>query len=237
MELRPGRRFEMSSHFMPLPRSSMMRASSSGDHLLCFFAGDSDVCCGMLRFPPPLPGRDPNLELGACDDETLCPLALAPAPAAAAPGRGDNGPAATANEASGGPPEAAAATAADRGTDVDAGWGCWAGDTEDSFESEPLRREAISTVTVSRRTCLRGQRFHGRPTLCAWQRAGSSAAKGASRRHNPWGPRYIAPLLDLCPRRLAFRSSRRWKQPVLTSRRSVQSRRRGVLSWRGLGWD
>lgn len=59
MELRPGRRFEISSHFMPLPRSSMMRASSSGDHLLCFFAGDSEVWGGMLRFPLlPLPGRE-----------------------------------------------------------------------------------------------------------------------------------------------------------------------------------
>lgn len=138
----------MSSHFMPLPRSSMMRASSSGDHLLCFFAGDSDVCDGMLRFPPPLPGRDAVLDPGACPDpaaaaETLCPLARTPP---TPPRRGDNGPAATANEASGGPPEGSV-TAADGWAEV--GVGCWVGDTEDSFESGPLRREAISTMTVS----------------------------------------------------------------------------------------
>ncbi len=153
MELRPGRRFEMSSHFIPLPRSSMMRASSSGDHLLCFLAGDSDVCDGMLRFPPPLPGRDADLELGACPApttaETLCPLARAPP---TAPSRGDNGPVATAKEASGGPLEGAV-TATVGWTEVDGG--CWVGDTEDSFESGPLRREAISTMTVSRRALPR----------------------------------------------------------------------------------
>jgi len=136
MELRPGRRFEMSSHFMPLPRSSMISASSSGDHLLCFFAGDSDVCDGMLRFPPPLPGREPILELGV-GPETL--NALAPA-LPAAPKRGDKGPAAAAKEAGGGPLRDAVTVA---GTVLD---GCWVGDTEDSFESEPLRREAISTM-------------------------------------------------------------------------------------------
>lgn len=31
----------------------MISASSSGDHLLCFLAGDSAGCGGMLRFPPP----------------------------------------------------------------------------------------------------------------------------------------------------------------------------------------
>lgn len=41
----------MSSHFIPLPRSSMISASSSGDHLLCFFAGDSATCGGMARLP------------------------------------------------------------------------------------------------------------------------------------------------------------------------------------------
>lgn len=40
----------MSSHFIPLPRSSIMRASSSADHLLCFFAGDSAECGPRLRF-------------------------------------------------------------------------------------------------------------------------------------------------------------------------------------------
>lgn len=52
MALRPGRRLEMSSHFMPPPLSSMMTASSSADHLLCFFAGDSDGCVPILRLPP-----------------------------------------------------------------------------------------------------------------------------------------------------------------------------------------
>lgn len=32
----------MSSHFIPLPRSSMILASSSGDHFDCFLAGDSE---------------------------------------------------------------------------------------------------------------------------------------------------------------------------------------------------
>lgn len=41
MALRPGKRFEMSSHFIPPPRSSMIRASSSGDHFDCLFAGES----------------------------------------------------------------------------------------------------------------------------------------------------------------------------------------------------
>ena len=43
MALRPGSRVEISSHFMPLPRSSIMSASSSGDHLLCFFAGRMEL--------------------------------------------------------------------------------------------------------------------------------------------------------------------------------------------------
>lgn len=42
MALRPGRRLLMSSHFMPEPRRSMIRASSSGVHLDCFFAGEAD---------------------------------------------------------------------------------------------------------------------------------------------------------------------------------------------------
>lgn len=51
MALRPGRRLEMSSHFIPLPRSSMISASSSGDHLLCFLTGCSELWVGMLRLP------------------------------------------------------------------------------------------------------------------------------------------------------------------------------------------
>lgn len=53
MALRPGSRLLISSHFMPLPRSSMIRASSSGDHLDCFLAGDSDVCEGCRRLAAP----------------------------------------------------------------------------------------------------------------------------------------------------------------------------------------
>lgn len=49
MALRPGNRLEISSHFIPLPLSSMIRASSSGDHLLCFLTGWSDAWGGMLR--------------------------------------------------------------------------------------------------------------------------------------------------------------------------------------------
>lgn len=41
MALLPGNLLLMSSHFMPLPRSSMIEASSSGDHLDCFLAGGS----------------------------------------------------------------------------------------------------------------------------------------------------------------------------------------------------
>ena len=41
MALRPGRCLLMSSHFIPSPRSWMILASSSGDHLDCFLAGDS----------------------------------------------------------------------------------------------------------------------------------------------------------------------------------------------------
>ena len=172
MELRPGRRLEMSSHFMPLPRSSMISASSSGDHLLCFFAGESDVCDGMLRFPPPLPGREPALEPGAGPvpgaPETLGRLAPA---SPAAPRRGDNVPAATAKEACGGLLWGAAAAAAD--AEIVVGGDCWVGDTEDSFESELLRREAISTMTVSRRTLpRRPERSWGAFGLCAWSRSG-----------------------------------------------------------------
>jgi hypothetical protein len=42
MALRPGSCLLISSHFIPLPRSSMIFASSSGDHFDCFLAGDSD---------------------------------------------------------------------------------------------------------------------------------------------------------------------------------------------------
>ena len=64
---------------MPLPLNSMIRASSSGDHLLCFFAGDSSEWGGMLRFPPvPLGvgtfgGRIPGADVaGIVADLVLC---------------------------------------------------------------------------------------------------------------------------------------------------------------------
>lgn len=38
---RPGRCLEMSSHFIPSPRSWIIFASSSGDHLDCFLAGEA----------------------------------------------------------------------------------------------------------------------------------------------------------------------------------------------------
>jgi len=41
MALLPGSLLEISSHFIPVRRSSMLSASSSGVHLDCFFAGDS----------------------------------------------------------------------------------------------------------------------------------------------------------------------------------------------------
>jgi len=50
MALRPGSRLLISSHFMPLPRRSMIKASSSADHFDCFFAGDSEVWAGNGRF-------------------------------------------------------------------------------------------------------------------------------------------------------------------------------------------
>lgn len=43
----------------------MIKASSSGDHLLCFLAGVSEGCGGILRFPP-VP-----LGCGAADGGTL----------------------------------------------------------------------------------------------------------------------------------------------------------------------
>lgn len=49
MALRPGSRLLMSSHFIPLPRNSIINASSSGDHFDCFFAGDSDEWAGWIR--------------------------------------------------------------------------------------------------------------------------------------------------------------------------------------------
>lgn len=44
MELRPGKRLEMSSHFMPEPRSWTINTSSWGFHLDCFLAGDACGC-------------------------------------------------------------------------------------------------------------------------------------------------------------------------------------------------
>jgi hypothetical protein len=92
----------------------------------------------MLRFPPPLLGRRPVLEPGG-GPETLSPRALGPP---AAPGREDNGRGPAANEAGGGP-RGGEVTAVDEAV---LGRSGWVGDTEDSLELEPLRREAISTL-------------------------------------------------------------------------------------------
>lgn len=95
-----------------------MTASSSGDHLLCFFAGDSVGCGAMLRLPVARrigPGPDPGW--GAAYK--------------------------------GGPKGAAAVVVATVGG-IEAVRKCLGGDTEDSFESGALRREAISTMTVCR---------------------------------------------------------------------------------------
>jgi hypothetical protein len=47
MALRPGSLFDISSHFMLPPLSSIMSASSSGVHLDCLLAGDA-AGCGSL---------------------------------------------------------------------------------------------------------------------------------------------------------------------------------------------
>jgi hypothetical protein len=50
----------------------MMRASSSADHLLCFLAGDSDGCAGILRLvpAPPLPSFVVTYDEGSDDGGT-----------------------------------------------------------------------------------------------------------------------------------------------------------------------
>ena len=55
MALRPGRCLLISSHFIPSPRSWMILASSSGDHLDCFFAGDSPGCVPDCLFVGTVP--------------------------------------------------------------------------------------------------------------------------------------------------------------------------------------
>lgn len=177
----------MSSHFILLPRSSMMRASSSGDHLLCFFAGLSAVG-GMLRLllPGPGPGPSDPGPLGSAGRGTEMPPpppTKAPAGAYPPPPRKGYGPgggcpagaayrvpiagatsatccrppvmaAAGANAAAVAGLEvgtaascAAAAKGGGTGLDADlarAGW--LGGESEDSFESETLRSDRISTV-------------------------------------------------------------------------------------------
>lgn len=66
MALRPGNFLLISSHFIPLPRNSIISASSSDDHFDCFFAGGSftsedDEC----RFVPA--GVDPSIAVGFAD--------------------------------------------------------------------------------------------------------------------------------------------------------------------------
>lgn len=69
MALLPGNLLLISSHFMPPPRSSIINASSSGDHLDCFLAGGSvpsedDEC----RFVPAndVDGGDVVLIIDCC---------------------------------------------------------------------------------------------------------------------------------------------------------------------------
>jgi hypothetical protein len=131
----------MSSHFMPLPRSSMMRASSSGDHLLCFLAGLSAEWGGMLRFTGISDGGTPaGKTVGSCG---------APTSGAAVSGTGK------------GRPMFAGGAVATEEDGAEAGRLCLGDEPGDSSESERLRREAISTVTVSRLHCLRAADVHG----------------------------------------------------------------------------
>ena len=135
----------------------MIRASSSADHLLCFFAGDSEVCGGMLRLPPPGAGRDSEPKL--TPPAVGCPLpgdVDAPNPLNLVPPekspRGDEVLGATVEDIGWGPPVETVDVAVGAGGGMVEDGTCWVGDTEDSFESGPLRSEAISTMTVSRRT-------------------------------------------------------------------------------------
>lgn len=104
----------------------MISESSSADHLLCFLAGESELCGGIVRLAP---GKAPT--------PTLCK-----------PGK--PGRAAYTDGRTAGPADVAVVVGMD-GDDVR-----WVADAEDSFESEALRSEAISTVTVSRRLCVEG---------------------------------------------------------------------------------
>ncbi|KAL2167062.1 hypothetical protein VTG60DRAFT_1821 [Thermothelomyces hinnuleus] len=132
----------------------------------------------MLRFPPPLPGREPVLELRVGSEVRS---ALTPAPLAA-PRRGDKGLVATANGAGGGRLVGAASAA---GAETEPDGSCCEGDAEDSFESGPLRSEAISTMGGrSRRLRLEGQTVHQGAKLCA-----SREKKGKKKRSSPlWRP-------------------------------------------------
>lgn len=59
MALRPGSCLLISSHFIPLPRRSMINVSSSGDHFDCFFAGGSWACDDdESRFVPATAGSE-----------------------------------------------------------------------------------------------------------------------------------------------------------------------------------
>ena len=59
---RPGSLLDISSHFIPRPRSSMMRASSSSDHFDCFLAG---VSAGWGAWPRLVDDED---GVGGTDD-------------------------------------------------------------------------------------------------------------------------------------------------------------------------
>lgn len=55
----------------------MISESSSADHLLCFFAGDSDACGGMLRFPW---GPVADAAAPALPPDPVVPVPLLPPP-------------------------------------------------------------------------------------------------------------------------------------------------------------
>lgn len=105
---------------------------SSGDHLDCLLAGDSDACGGMLRFP-----GTPSVTAGSGSPRRAGAYEWA---------RPTN-------------PVGMAAVAAEGGSEADLVYR--GGDVEDSFESEALRREAISTVAVGGLESLWQASFHG----------------------------------------------------------------------------
>jgi hypothetical protein len=67
MALRPGSCLLMSSHFIASPLSRMIFSSSSGDHLDCFLAGDSDGCVPCCLFIGTLAATNSGVESAVVD--------------------------------------------------------------------------------------------------------------------------------------------------------------------------